>query len=139
LNNAVSLLQQSIELFLKARIAKVSPFLLIVSDPQSWPKANGSGNIDFSDFRTIDAVHLMKAATAVSPVRLPSDFPAFFERVRKARNKIVHLHAGQWRVEVKAVLIDMLAGYEMLHPVLGWVDFRNSILQAAPCQLNFVT
>ena len=39
LNNAVSLLQQSLEIALKAKIAEVSPFLLIAGDPRSWPKA----------------------------------------------------------------------------------------------------
>lgn len=125
LNNSVSLFQQSIELFLKARIAEVSPFLLITSDPQSWPKPNSDGDIDFSDFRTIDAVNLIRTVTAVSPHRLPPNFPSFFDRVRRTRNKIAHLHAGQWRVEVKAVLLDILAGYHMLHPDVRWLEFRK--------------
>jgi hypothetical protein len=124
-NNAFSLLQQSMELFLKARIAEVSPFLLIVGDPQSWPKPNAKGEIDFSDFRTVDAIHLIKVVNVASPQRLPPEFPPFFDRVRKARNKIAHLHGGQWRVEVKAVLLDILTGYEMLHSAGSWVEFRK--------------
>jgi DNA-binding ferritin-like protein (Dps family) len=51
LNNAISLLQQSLEIALKARIAEVSPYLLIAGDPQSWPTVNSSNNeADFADF-----------------------------------------------------------------------------------------
>lgn len=141
LNNAVSLFQQSIELFLKARIAEVSPFLLITSDPQSWPKLNSSGNIDFSDFRTIDAVNLVRTVTAVSPHQLPPEFHGFFDRIRRARNKIAHLHAGQWRVEVKTVLLDILAGYRMLHPDASWVAFRKQYFasESLPADLYAVT
>lgn len=60
LNNSLSLLQQGIEISLKARIARVSPFLLIAGDPQSWSKVDADGNVDFSDLRTIDATHLMQ-------------------------------------------------------------------------------
>ena len=125
LNNAVSLFQQSIEPFLKTRIAEVSPFLLIASDSQSWPKLDGNGDIDFSNFRTIDAVNLVRTVTAVSPHGLPPDFPFSFDRIRRVRNKIVHLHAGQWRVEVKTVLLDILAGYRMLYPDASWLGFRK--------------
>jgi hypothetical protein len=71
LNNAISLLQQSLEIELKARIAKVSPFLLIAGDPQSWPKAGKSRQVDFSDFRTLDSVHLCKICDVVSEHPLP--------------------------------------------------------------------
>jgi hypothetical protein len=64
LNNAISLLQQSLEIFLKARIAEVSPFLLISGEPDRWPKRNSAGDVDFSDFRTLDAVQLCKAVNS---------------------------------------------------------------------------
>jgi NAD-specific glutamate dehydrogenase len=35
LNNAISLLQQSLEIFMKGKIAEVSPFLLIAGDDES--------------------------------------------------------------------------------------------------------
>jgi hypothetical protein len=54
LNNAIALLQQAMELFLKARIAEVSPFLLIAGEPHHWPKPNADGKVSFSEFRTID-------------------------------------------------------------------------------------
>ena len=41
LNNAISLLQQSLEIFLKAKIAEVSPFLLIAGEASSWPSPQG--------------------------------------------------------------------------------------------------
>src|SRR3954451_10524932 len=51
LNNAITLLQQSIELFLKAKIAQTSPYLLITGDPQTWPKLSSVGQVSFSEFR----------------------------------------------------------------------------------------
>ena len=71
LNNAFSLLQQSLEIALKAKIAEVSPFLLMAGDPRSWPKPkDGVNTIDFSNFRTIDAVQLCGAVNTVSATPL---------------------------------------------------------------------
>jgi hypothetical protein len=78
LNNAVSLLQQSLEIELKARIAKVSPYLLIAGDPQSWPKMDKLGQVDFSDFKTLDSTHLCRVHNIVSDRPLPLQFMQFY-------------------------------------------------------------
>jgi hypothetical protein len=80
LNNAISLLQQSLEIFLKAKIAEVSPFLLIAGDPQSWPSPNKLGQVEFSDFRTLDAAHLCRSARIVS-TGLTDQFVQFYTRL----------------------------------------------------------
>ena len=78
LNNAFSLLQQSLEIALKAKIAEVSPFLLIAGDPRTWPKAkDGTNVIDFSNFRTIDAVQLCGAVNTVSATPLSKELQSF--------------------------------------------------------------
>src|SRR6266404_8514867 len=82
LNNAISLLQQSLEIFLKARIAEVSPFLLVAGDPQSWPSINKSGDVDFAEFKTLDATHLCRAARIVSATPIPEQFVQFYTRLR---------------------------------------------------------
>ena len=89
LNNATAVLQQSMELLLKARIAEVSPFLLLAGDPQRWRKPDKKGEVSFTDLRTIDATQLCSVVATVSSAPLPPDFQSFFNDVRKRRNKIV--------------------------------------------------
>jgi hypothetical protein len=128
LNNAISLLQQSLEIFIKARIAEVSPFLLIAGDPQSWPSPDKSGKVDFAEFRTLDSVHLCRAARVVSPSALSDDFVQFYNRLRKERNKIVHLNAASMKAEVSTIIIDVLEAHKLLYPAQMWVEFRREYL-----------
>jgi hypothetical protein len=130
LNNATALLQQSLELFLKARIAEVSPFLLILGDPQSWKKPKAGGAIDFSSLRTLDAVHLCKVADTVCASQLPEKFCQFYGRLRTTRNKITHLNAGNLRVEAGHVVLDILTGFKLLFPGESWVDFRRKYMMS---------
>jgi hypothetical protein len=127
LNNAISLLQQSLEIFLKAKIAEVSPFLLIAGDPQSWPSPNKLGQVEFSDFRTLDAAHLCRSARIVS-TGLTDQFVQFYTRLRKERNKIAHLNASSIKAEVSAILVDILTAHKHLFPTELWVDFRKRYL-----------
>ncbi|WP_143062751.1 hypothetical protein [Bradyrhizobium sp. OK095] len=128
LNNAIALLQQSIELLLKTRIAETSPYLLIVGDPQSWPKASKAGEVRFSEFRTLDASQLCRAVSLATNTRLHSDFNSFFERIRTQRNKIAHLNAGNARVEAHKILVDILTGYRFLFPDGNWIEFRKKYM-----------
>ncbi len=131
LNNAISLLQQSLEIFLKARIAEVSPFLLIAGDPQAWPPVNSSGNVDFAEFRTLDALHLCRAARIVSASPLSEQFVQFYTRLRKERNKIAHLNAGSMKAEAHAIIVDILEAHRLLFPNQLWVEFRKAYLESA--------
>jgi hypothetical protein len=131
LNNAFSLLQQSLEIALKARIAEVSPFLLIAGDPRSWPKPkDGSNLIDFSSFRTIDAVQLCGAVNTVSAVSLSKEFAEFYDRLRQSRNKIAHLNASAIIIEVKSLLVDILTAQKHLFPDVRWTIFRYEYLRS---------
>src|ERR1700741_1495595 len=59
-----TLIQQSQEIALKAKICAVSPFLLLFgSDVRTWPKSDA----DFTQFRTLDASDLVKVANTVCP------------------------------------------------------------------------
>jgi hypothetical protein len=128
LNNAIALLQQSIELLLKARIAETSPYLLLVGDPQSWPKVNKVSEVSFSEFRTLDASQLCRAVTIATHTLLHPDFSSFFERIRTQRNKIAHLNAGNARVEAHKILVDILTGYRFLFPTGNWIEFRKKYM-----------
>jgi hypothetical protein len=128
LNNAVALLQQSIELLLKARIAEISPYLLIAGDPHTWPKIDDNGEVSFLEFRTIDASQLIRVAGIATASQLPSDFKAFFERVRIQRNKIAHLNAGNMRIEAHKILVDILTAYKFFYPDDNWVEFRKKYM-----------
>ncbi len=124
LNNAVSLLQQSQELFLKAIVAEISPYLLIVGEPSSWPKPDHNGSVDFSSFKTLDAVQLCRAVRIVSSTGLPDQFIQFYERLRQVRNKIIHLDARVIKTEVKTVLADILTAQKFMFPNTRWCEFR---------------
>ena len=136
LHNALSLLQQALEISLKARIAEVSPFLLIAGDPQSWPRPDATGSVDCSNFRTLDAVQLCRAARIVSASPLPDSFVEFFDRLRKTRNKISHLNAGSVQAEAISILIDILAAHKHLFPDDPWVVFRKEYLISAERYLS---
>ncbi len=131
LNNAVSLLQQSLEIALKAKIAEVSPFLIIAGDPRSWPRPkDGSNVIDVSSFRTIDAVQLCSAVNTVSAAPLSNEFIEFYDRLRQSRNKIAHLNASAVIIEVKSLLIDILMAQRHLFPDIRWTTFRYNYLRS---------
>jgi hypothetical protein len=128
LNNAISILQQSFEIELKARIAKVSPFLLIAGDPQSWPGMDASGRIDFSDFRTLDSVHLCKVCNIASDSPLPIKFIQLYSEVRKTRNKIAHLNAGNMKAESTEILLTILTAHGQLYQKGTWMQFRRKYM-----------
>lgn len=130
LNNSISLTQQSLEIFLKAKIAEVSPFLLIAGEPQSWPSLNVSGQIDFSEFRTIDAIHLPRAAKITSAGSISDDFCQIYTRLRQQRNKIVHLNASSIKAEVGKTITDILNAHRSLFPNELWVNFRRQYLDS---------
>ena len=105
INNALTLLQQSLEIFLKSMIAKVSPFLLIGGEPRQWPTPAKTGNVDFSDFRTIDATDLCRVVNTVSDTKLSNSFVQLYNDIRVRRNKIAHLNTGSLVLEASNVLV----------------------------------
>jgi cytochrome c553 len=88
--NSLSLIQQSMELALKGRIAAVSPFLLISRDPSRWPAGVERKDIPFSEFQTLDAADLIKVHNTVANPALPGEYQTFFNDLRSDRNKIMH-------------------------------------------------
>lgn len=128
LNNALQLCQQAMELYLKARIAEVSPFLLIVGEPRQWPSGDNNNTVDFLDFRTLESAHLCRAASLVGKQPLSTEHKTFFEDLRKSRNKIAHLHAGNFPAEAKARLRDCLEAFRLTYPDIAWQQFRKNYI-----------
>lgn len=89
LANAYSLIQQAMELALKGRIAAVSP-LLLIGDPGDWPGRAATEDVSFGEFRTLDAADLVKVHNSIASTRLDDRFKAFWEEVRRERNKVMH-------------------------------------------------
>lgn len=145
LANAYSLIQQGMELALKGRIGAISPYLLI-GDPKDWPNTAANGIASFGDFRTIDAIDLVKVHNSVCAPPLDDQFKVFWDQVRRDRNRIMHSAApGTFTPElvVKTILtaIDVLFNdipwprrllqmeYEGKFASLGFVDdAQNNVL-----------
>jgi hypothetical protein len=112
-------------------VAEVSPFLLIAGDPRPWPRPkDGTNVIDFSSFRTVDAVQLCNAVNTVSAVPLPNGFVGFYDRLRQSRNVIAHLNASAVIVEVKSLLVDILTAQRYLFLDIRWTTFRADYLHS---------
>lgn len=90
LANAFGLIQQSMEMALKGRIAEVSPYLLISRDPKDWPKGVDKQPVPFSDFRTLDASDLIKVHNSFIDPPLDQAFRDFWDETRRDRNKVMH-------------------------------------------------
>jgi hypothetical protein len=73
---AYTLIQQSQEIALKAKICAVSPFLLLLgSDVRTWPKHDA----DFTQFRTLDASDLIKVANTVCSPGINCKFAEIYQ------------------------------------------------------------
>lgn len=90
LANAYSLIQQAMEMALKGRIAAVSPFLLLSRDPRECAEGVGTKDISFGEFHTINASDLLKVHNSVVRPALGEGFGAFWDDVRRDRNRIMH-------------------------------------------------
>ncbi|MGJ4952480.1 hypothetical protein [Bradyrhizobium sp. HKCCYLS20291] len=88
------MIQQSNELALKAMICAASPYMLLLgSEPRFSAKLR---DIDFSEFRALDAVDLPAAVNSLCPYPLSDGYIGYYNELRVLRNKFPHLgQAGQ--------------------------------------------
>jgi hypothetical protein len=122
LQSCCTLMQQSNELALKARIAEVSPFLLLFrNDRKLRVKPE---DVDFSDLRTLDAYDLPRAVNSFCAHPLNETFIADYEFVRGLRNKIIHLGSVDQQFEPDALLKLMIRQFIELWPGRGWLAER---------------
>ncbi len=125
---AVALSHQGAEFLLKSKIAKISPFLLLSSNPDSWPKKCDKDNTFFSEFRTADAQDLIKIHNTVAEERLSESFIYIFNKIRKTRNSIFHTVDKTLSFTGKGIIIDILS---ISHELVGkckWIELREDYL-----------
>lgn len=122
LQSICSLLQQSMELALKARICGVSPYLLLLD---TGMKLSASPKqIDFSELRTLDAVDLPGAVNTLTDMPVSDDFIEKYTNLRSLRNKITHLGEASVSLDPEAVLRQAVSLYLSVWPDRSWLSDR---------------
>jgi hypothetical protein len=132
LASSLSLVQQSVEFFLKGKIAEVSPYLLISGTPSNFPKNSHKQDTSFSDFRTIDSQDLIRVLDTVSTNRLPDEFCQWYDELRRLRNKLMHTVDRTIAITDKDVLIKVMEGCEYCIRPRSWVEIRSQYLMNSP-------
>lgn len=123
LGNALSLIQQAVEMGLKGRIAAVSPFLLIARDARDHPSGSTTKDVPFFAFRTLDAADLLRVHNAVCPERLDDQFATFWDELRRKRNMIIHsVVPAAEAIRPEGLLEAVLYINRTLHPGKHWFD-----------------
>ena len=121
------LVQQSNEFAMKARICGVSPYLLLLrNDIRNIGKPS---QIDFSDFRTIDAVDLPAAIKIFCSKPLSDSYREKYEHLRVLRNKLAHLGFVKSKFEPKTIFDILITQYKEFWLDVPWLkartDFEN--------------
>jgi hypothetical protein len=132
LTTSLALVQQGIEFILKAKIVDISPYLLIMRDPKEWPGAGATSDLNFAEFRMIDAHDLIKILNTVATPRLDDKFRTRFEELRKKRNAIMHTVDKRIDIHVTDVILEILTVYHDFFPDQSWVRIRRDFLEKAP-------
>jgi hypothetical protein len=139
LGNAQALIHQGVEFLLKARIAEVSPFLLLDRAVRDWPRESATRDTKYAEFRTVDAQDLVRLFNTVCPARLDAAFVQRIEEQRKTRNTFIHsvdkslIHSpqGLWRT-----ILDV--SHHLIGPA-KWVGIRRAYLESTPASIAFST
>lgn len=135
LGNAHALLHQGVELLLKARIAEVSPFLLLDRSVRDWPRDWTRRDTKYSEFRTIDAQDLIRLFDTVRPVRLDEGFARVIEEQRKTRNAFIHSFDKSLRHSPETIWVSIL---DICHHLIGpqrWITLRRAYLEGTPASI----
>lgn len=129
LGNALSLIQQAVELGLKGRIARVSPFLLIARDARDYPRGNDRADVPFSSFRTLDAADLVKVHNTVCAERLDDEFAGWWEAIRRQRNALIHsVQPGAKMMHPEDILAHVFQANHSLFFEKNWFARRTEYL-----------
>lgn len=127
LANALALVQQAHELYLKSRIVGVSPFLIIAREPSQWPRDGANRNISFSEFLTLGAAELPKVHDMVCPERLDEETRTFLKDVRELRNAFVHQGAAT-SSKAGEIINLVMRTHHWMYPSVSWFSARADYL-----------
>jgi hypothetical protein len=122
LQSVCAIIQQSNELALKARISEVSPFLLLVGSDHRFSAA--PRDVDFADFRTIDAVELPRAVNSICAVHLSGQFVQTYNYIRSLRNRIAYVGVVNEMLQPKELQDILVDQYIELWPDRHWLQDR---------------
>lgn len=122
LQSICSLLQQAIELALKARVCAVSPYLLLLDTGVKF--SISSKQIDFAELRTLDAVDLPGAVNTLTDNPVSDEFVTSYTRLRSLRNKITHLGEASVSLEPDEVFRQAVLLYINMWPDRRWLSDR---------------
>lgn len=122
LHAALSTVQQSNELALKARIAEVSPYLLLLNNEMAF-SATGR-HIEFASLRTLDAVDLPKAVNTLTDTPLSSSYIQMYGQLRVQRNQYTHLGDTSIALNPGGICAAMIDQYLELWPGRPWLRDR---------------
>jgi hypothetical protein len=137
LSSSLSLVQQGVEFFLKGKIAKVSPYLLIIGSLSNFPKNSHKQSTSFSDFRTIDAQDLIRVHDTVSETRVSDSFCQWYDELRRLRNKLMHTVDKTTVINDKDVLIHIMEACDYCIESRSWIDVRSQYLMKSPDEYLF--
>jgi len=130
LANAFTLIHQAQEFQLKAKIADVSPFLLLTRDARDWPSKCEKRDMPFSAFRMADAADLIKIHDTAATLRLPKEFTTFYSEIRRQRNLTMHIGVGPQRISVRQLFVAVLRTYSCLFEGAPWPQRRREYLNS---------
>ncbi|MBI5551858.1 MAG: hypothetical protein HY911_10150 [Desulfobacterales bacterium] len=120
----ILLAHQGTEFLLKSKISEISPFLLISREPSQWPKNCTERDVDFSEFRTVDAQDLIKISNTVS-TKLSHEFIKQYDLARTLRNSIAHTIKKDLKLTAKEVLVYVLESANEFVIGSNWFELRR--------------
>lgn len=132
LATAVALVQQGAEFYLKARIALISPYLLITGKASEWPRKCDKQDTSFSSFHIADAHDLIKIHDTVAEARLSDTIKQLYTKLRLARNKIFHTVDKRLRFSEKEIIQAILKISDELISSKKWALIRRAYLESSP-------
>lgn len=118
----LTLLQQSNELALKARLCSVSAFLLLIGADTRFKSS--AKDLEFDDLPTLNAVELPGAVNTLTPTPISEKFLTKYTELRKTRNKIMHLGLATVEFDPFDLLHDLIAIYCELWSDRAWLQDR---------------
>ena len=126
---ALTLVAQGAEFLLKAKIAAVSPWLLLSRNSDGWPKLCDQKDVPFAEFHTIDAQDLVKIHDTFCQPRLSEEFRQVFRELRRKRNAMMHTVDFRLQTTLTEIIEHVLVVADVLTVPGTWPIERSLFLE----------